>query len=232
MRAMVWSGVGAPLELRDVPIPVPKPGQLRLKVHACAVCRTDLHIVDGELTRPKPNLIIGHQIVGTVDQVGHAVQGVRVGARMGVPWLGWTDDVCRFCRSGRENLCDQAQFTGYDLDGGYAEYAVADYRYCLPIPDAFQDLEAAPLLCAGLIGFRAYRLAGDARRIGFYGFGAAAHILIQVAIYEGREVFAFVRPGDEAGRESALRRGATWAGGSDEKPPGGIVGTRGLGRGL
>ena len=219
MRAMVWSGVGAPLELRDVPTPTPKPEQLLLKVHACAVCRTDLHIVDGELARPKPNLILGHQIVGTVEQAGAAVQGVRLGARVGVPWLGWTDGVCRFCRSGRENLCDKAQFTGYDLDGGYAEYVVADHRFCLPVPETFQDLEAAPLLCAGLIGFRSYRLAGDAPRIGFYGFGAAAHILIQVAKYEGREVYAFVRPGDDAGRESALRLGAAWAGGSDEKPP-------------
>lgn len=207
------------VEAREVPRPIPGPEQLLLRVHACAVCRTDLHILDGELANPKPALILGHQFVGTVEEAGAAARGFTVGSRVGVPWLGWTDGVCKYCLSGRENLCDNARFTGYDIDGGYAEYAVADYRFCFPAPAGFDDLHAAPLLCAGLIGFRSYRLAGDARRIGFYGFGAAAHILIQVARHEGREVFAFVRPGDLEGQRIATQLGAVWAGSSDQKPP-------------
>jgi propanol-preferring alcohol dehydrogenase len=178
-----------------------------------------LHILDRELPNPKPSLILGHQFVATVEEAGAAAKDFPIGTRVGVPWLGWADGVCKYCVTGRENLCDNAGFTGYDIDGGYAEYAVADYRFCFPVPAGFDDLHAAPLLCAGLIGFRSYRLAGDARRIGFYGFGAAAHILIQVARYEGREVFAFVRPGDLEGQQVATRMGAVWAGGSDQKPP-------------
>lgn len=219
MRAMVLSSPRVALELREVARPSPGPEQVLLRVHACAVCRTDLHIFDGELPNPKPSLILGHQIVGTVEGAGAAARGFPIGSRVGVPWLGWTDGVCKYCLSGRENLCDNARFTGYNLDGGYAEYAVADYRFCFPIPAGYDDLHAAPLLCAGLIGFRSYWLAGDARRIGFYGFGAAAHILIQVARYEGRGVYAFVRPGDVEGQRAATRMGATWAGGSDQKPP-------------
>lgn len=219
MRAMVLSSSGVGLELQEVPRPSPKPEQLLLRIHACAVCRTDLHIVDRELPNPKPSLILGHQFVATVEEAGAAVRGFPIGTRVGVPWLGWADGVCKYCVSGRENLCDNARFTGYDLDGGYAEYAVADYRFCFPVPAGFDDLHAAPLLCAGLIGFRSYRLAGDARRIGFYGFGSAAHILIQVARHEGREVYAFVRPGDLEGQRIATQLGAVWAGGSDQKPP-------------
>ena len=219
MRAMVLSSSGVGLELQEVPRPSPKPEQLLLRIHACAVCRTDLHIVDRELPNPKPSLILGHQFVATVEEAGAAARGFPIGTRVGVPWLGWADGVCKYCVSGRENLCDNARFTGYDLDGGYAEYAVADYRFCFPVPAGFDDPHAAPLLCAGLIGFRSYRLAGDARRIGFYGFGSAAHILIQVARHEGREVYAFVRPGDVEGQRIATQLGAVWAGGSDQKPP-------------
>ena len=219
MRAMVLSSSGVGLELQEVPRPSPKPEQLLLRIHACAVCRTDLHIVDRELPNPKPSLILGHQFVATVEEAGAATRDFPIGTRVGVPWLGWADGVCKYCVSGRENLCDNARFTGYDLDGGYAEYAVADYRFCFPVPAGFDDPHAAPLLCAGLIGFRSYRLAGEARRIGFYGFGAAAHILIQVAKHEGREVYAFVRPGDVEGQRIATQLGAVWAGGSDQKPP-------------
>lgn len=219
MRAMVLEAPRTPLRESDLPVPEPGPGQLLLAVRACAVCRTDLHIVDGELTRPKLPLIPGHEIVGTVEGVGARVDGFEPGQRVGVPWLGWTDGTCAYCRSGRENLCDAASFTGYDIDGGYAEHAVADARYCFPIPDAFDDVQAAPLLCAGLIGYRAWRMIGDARRVGFYGFGAAAHILLQVARHEGREVFAFTRPGDEDGQAFARELGAVWAGGSDATPP-------------
>jgi len=198
-----------PLELRDLPVPEPGPGQVRLRVLACGVCRTDLHIVDGELPHPKLPLVPGHQIVGVADD----------GRRLGVPWLGWTDGTCRYCTSGRENLCDEARFTGYDLDGGYAEHAVADERFCFPIPDGYPDLQAAPLLCAGLIGYRSLRFAGDAERLGLYGFGASAHIVAQVARHQGRRLYGFVRPGDEAGRAFALELGCEWAGWSDERPP-------------
>ena len=196
----------------ELPEPEPGDGEVLLEVSCCGVCRTDLHIVDGELTEPKLPLVLGHQIVGRV---------VGDGRRVGVPWLGWTDGTCRYCMSGRENLCDHAQFTGYNRDGGYAEYAVADERFCLPLPDesVFADLDAAPLLCAGLIGFRTLRLAGDAERIGLYGFGSAASIIAQVALHEGRRLFAFVRPGDEGAAAFAREIGAEWVGGSDELPP-------------
>jgi len=198
--------------LREAALPEPRPGpgQLLVQVHVCGVCRTDLHVVDGELTQPKLPLVVGHQIVGTV---------VGEDRRVGIPWLGWTDGECRYCRSGRENLCDRALFTGYDLDGGYTEYAVADERFCFALPDDYPDLHAAPLLCAGLIGYRALSLAGDGERLGLYGFGASAHIITQVARHQGRRVFAFTRPGDEAGQEFARELGAEWAGGSDESPP-------------
>jgi len=209
MRAMVMHGPREPLRLEDVSRPAAQPGQLLLRVRACAVCRTDLHIFDGELDRPKLPLVLGHQIVGEAEG----------GRRVGVPWLGWTDGECRYCRSERENLCDFARFTGYDIDGGYAEWVVADERYCFPVPDGFDDLAAAPLLCAGLIGYRSLRLAGDGERLGLYGFGAAAYIIAQVALWEGRRVFAFVRPGDEAGAAFARALGVEWAGPSDEKPP-------------
>jgi propanol-preferring alcohol dehydrogenase len=206
---MVLERQREPLRLRDLPVPEPREGQVRLRVLACGVCRTDLHVVDGELERPKLPLVPGHQIVGRTED----------GRRLGVPWLGWTDGTCRYCLSGRENLCDQALFTGYDLDGGYAEYAVADERFCFPIPDGYPDLQAAPLLCAGLIGYRSLRLAGDAERLGLYGFGASAHIVAQVARHQGRRLFGFVRRGDEAARAFALELGCEWAGASDELPP-------------
>jgi propanol-preferring alcohol dehydrogenase len=220
MQAMVLPRPGLPLQLRELPDPEPGPGQVVLRVHACGVCRTDLHVVDGELPNPALPLVIGHQIVGTVELAAADVEAVRPGERVGVAWLGWTCGRCRFCISGRENLCDRARFTGYDLPGGYAERTVADARYCFRIPDGWPDLEAAPLLCAGLIGYRSLRLAGDAARLGLYGFGAAAHIVTQVAVHEGREVFAFTRPGDAVGQAFALQVGATWAGGTDERPPG------------
>jgi len=219
MRAMVFEGAGRPLVPRDLPAPRPAPGQVVLRVHACGVCRTDLHIVDGELPEAKVPLVPGHQIVATVESLGADVEGVAVGDRVGVPWLGWTCGQCPYCRSGRENLCDNARFTGYHRDGGYAEWAVADARYCFPIPSGYPDLQAAPLLCAGLIGFRALRLAGDGRQLGFYGFGSAAHILTQVARAEGREVFAFMRPGDEAGQQFARTLGAVWAGSTADAAP-------------
>jgi propanol-preferring alcohol dehydrogenase len=205
--------------LRCLAVPEPGPGQIRLRVAACAVCRTDLHVVDGDLPDPKPEVIPGHEIVGRVEALGPGVTGFREGDRVGVPWLGFTCGTCRFCREGRENLCEAARFTGYQLDGGYAEHVVADARFCFPIPDGYSDVEAAPLLCAGLIGHRALRMAGDARRLGIYGFGAAAHIVAQVARYEGRHVFAFTRPGDVAAQDFARSLGAVWAGGSDETPP-------------
>jgi propanol-preferring alcohol dehydrogenase len=198
-----------PLDPADVPVPVPGPGQVLLRVLVCGVCRTDLHIVDGELDRPKLPLIPGHQIVGETED----------GRRLGVPWLGWTDETCKFCTSGRENLCLEARFTGYDLDGGYAEYAVADERFCFAIPDGYPDLQAAPLLCAGLIGYRSLRFTGDAERLGLYGFGASAHIVAQVARHQGRRLFGFVRHGDEDARAFALELGCEWAGWSDEAPP-------------
>jgi propanol-preferring alcohol dehydrogenase len=194
----------------ELPEPRPGPGQLLVQVDTCGVCRTDLHIVDGELMHPKRPLVLGHQIVGTV---------VGEDRRVGIPWLGWTDGECRYCRSGRENLCDHARFTGYDHDGGYAEYAVADERFCLPLPEGYSDRHAAPLLCAGLIGYRGLSLAGDGERLGLYGFGASAHIITQVARHQGRRVFAFTRPGDEGGQQFARELGAEWAGGSDVPPP-------------
>jgi propanol-preferring alcohol dehydrogenase len=209
MRAMVLEAARTPLRLLELPDPEPGAGQVLLEVHACGVCRTDLHVVDGELPRPKLPLVPGHQIVGTVLAGG---ERFSPGARVGVPWLGWTDGMCRYCRSGRENLCDHARFTGYDLDGGYAERAVADERFCFPIPDGYHDLQAAPLLCAGLIGYRALTMAGDAERLGLYGFGAAAHIIAQVALHEGRRVFAFTRAEDRESQEFARSLGAEWAG--------------------
>ncbi|HEU5430515.1 MAG TPA: zinc-dependent alcohol dehydrogenase family protein [Thermomicrobiales bacterium] len=219
MRAMVFQRPGTPLQLTERPIPEPGPGQALLRVHACGICRTDLHIVDGELAHPKPALAPGHQIVGTVVATHPEATRFRPGERVGVPWLGWTCGVCRYCRSGRENLCDQARFTGYDLDGGYAEYVVADERFCLPISADFPNLHAAPLLCAGLIGYRALRMTDGAERLGLYGFGAAAHLVAQVARAEGRRVFAFTRRGDEAGQQFARDLGAVWAGASEEAPP-------------
>ena len=216
---MVLERQRQPLRLAELPEPEPAAGQVLLEVRACGVCRTDLHILDGELSEPKLPLVPGHQIVGVVRGAGEGAERFRSGQRVGVPWLGWTDGECRYCRSGRENLCDHARFTGYDLDGGYAEFAVADERFCFPIPDGYPDLQAAPLLCAGLIGYRALRLVGDAERIGFYGFGASAHILCQVAVHEGRRVFAFTRPGDAATQAFARQLGAVWAGSSEEAPP-------------
>src|SRR6266853_2040131 len=219
MRAMVFEKTGTRLVLRDVPKPKSGRGQLLVRVNACAVCRTDLHIVDGELPDPKLPLILGHQIVGRVAQIGANTGGFSMGDRVGIPWLGWTDGDCAYCRSNRENLCDRAKFTGYNIDGGYAEFTVAEARYCFHLPDEYNDVDAAPLLCAGMLGYRSYRKTGDARRLGIYGFGNAAHLITQIAIYEGREVFAFTRPGDKAGQESARKLGTTWAGGSDEIPP-------------
>jgi alcohol dehydrogenase, propanol-preferring len=219
MRAMVLEGAGRTLVPRDVADPRPSEGGVLIQVAACAVCRTDLHVVDGELPRPKLPLVPGHEIVGVVVDKGARANRFAVGDRVGVPWLGWTCGVCAFCRSGRENLCDRARFTGYDLDGGFAELAVADERYCFAVPPAYSDVAAAPLMCAGLIGFRALRMAGAARRLGLYGFGAAAHIVIQVARHEGREVHAFTRPGDTASAHFARELGAAWAGGSDEHGP-------------
>jgi len=219
MRAMVLRRQREPLRLLNLPDPEPGRGQVLLRVAACGVCRTDLHIVDGELSEPKLPLVPGHQIVGTVAGAGEGAERFAPGERVGVPWLGWTCGVCRYCTSGRENLCDRAKFTGYDVDGGYAELAVADERFCFRIPANMSDEGAAPLLCAGLIGYRALRLAGDAERIGFYGFGASAHILCQLAVHEGRRVFVFTREGDEAGQAFARGLGAEWAGASGEAPP-------------
>ena len=218
MRAMLLKSPGRPLECAEVPTPHPAAGQMLVRVAACAVCRTDLHVIDGELPDPKLPLILGHEIVGQVAEVGAEVKDFRIGERVGIPWLGWTCGRCRFCRSGRENLCERARFTGYTIDGGYAEYTVADARFCFRIPDAYDDVAAAPLLCAGLIGYRCLRKAGDARRLGIYGFGAAAHIIAQVARHQDREVFAFTTPGDTTAQEFARRLGAKWAGGSDEAP--------------
>jgi propanol-preferring alcohol dehydrogenase len=222
MRAMVLEQVGQPLVLREAPIPQPEAHQVLIRVQACAVCRTDLHIVDGELPNPKLPLILGHEIVGEVVQLGAEVSTLQVGQRVGVPWLGWTCGACRYCEAGRENLCPFAKFTGYTLDGGYAEYAVADARYVFPIPEGYDAVGAAPLLCAGLIGYRSYRMARCemvGNRLGLYGFGAAAHILIQIAIRDGMRVFAFTRPGDHETQDYARGLGAWWAGGSDQIPP-------------
>jgi propanol-preferring alcohol dehydrogenase len=219
MRAMVLAAPRTPLDPQDVPAPHPGPGQVHLRVLACGVCRTDLHIVDGELARPKLPLVLGHQIVGTVVEAAPDVTGIVPGDRLGVPWLGWTCGRCRYCLSGRENLCERARFTGYDIDGGFAEECLADARYGFRIPEGFDDLQAAPLLCAGLIGYRALRMTDDAAVVGFYGFGAAAHILIQVARHQGRRVHAFTRPGDRQAQDFARALGAVWAGGSDEEAP-------------
>jgi len=219
MQAMVFAGPRRPLALTDVPDPRPDAGQVLIEVKACAVCRTDLHIVDGELDRPKPALIPGHQIVGIVTETGAGADRFAIGDRVGVPWLGWTDGVCEFCRSERENLCDNARFTGYDIDGGFAELTVADERFCFSLPDTYTDVAAAPLLCAGLIGSRALRLAGDASTLGIYGFGAAAHIITQVAVAQGRDVYAFTRPGDTEGKDFARELGARWAGDSETSAP-------------
>jgi alcohol dehydrogenase, propanol-preferring len=219
MRAMLFDKAGQPLRPADLPIPKLNAGQVLIRVRACAVCRTDLHVVDGELTRPKLPLVPGHEIVGVVAQIGDGVKRFRIGDRVGVPWLGWTCGECSYCRSGRENLCDSAKFTGYTLDGGYAEYTVADQRYCFPIPESYSDADAAPLLCAGLIGYRSLVKAGNGKRLGIYGFGAAAHIVAQVARYQKREIYAFTRPGDEEAKRFARGLGAVWAGGSDETPP-------------
>lgn len=219
MRAMLLRQPRQPLEVAELPSPSPAADQVRIEVHACGVCRTDLHIFDGELTQPKLPLVLGHQVVGTVAEVGEHVERFRPGDRVGVPWLGWTCGRCRYCLSGRENLCDSARFTGYDIDGGYAEQAVADERFCFPIPEGFPDLAAAPLLCAGLIGFRALRMTGDGERLGLYGFGAAAHIILQVARHQGRRVFAFTRGADQASQEFARGLGAEWAGDAMKPPP-------------
>jgi len=222
---MVLERQREPLRAAELPEPEPGPGQVLLAVAACGVCRTDLHIVEGELTEPKLPLVPGHQIVGSVAGMGEGAERFAVGDRVGVPWLGWTCGECRYCLSGRENLCDRARFTGYDVDGGYAELAVADERFCFAIPGDYPDEQAAPLLCAGLIGYRALRLVGDAERIGFYGFGASAHILCQVAVHQGRRVFAFTREGDEEGQEFARGLGAEWVGASGESPPEELDGT-------
>jgi propanol-preferring alcohol dehydrogenase len=219
MRAMVLEKPQHALQLRDVPKPKPAKGQLLVRVATCAVCRTDLHVVDGELPDPKLPLILGHQIVGRVEQIGTGVEGFSIGDRVGIPWLGWTDGECAYCRSNRENLCDRARFTGYTIDGGYAEFTVADARFCFHLPDRYNDVEVAPLLCAGLIGYRSYRKTGEARRLGIYGFGNAAHLIVQIALYEGRDLFVFTRPGDMETQRSAKKLGAVWAGGSDEMPP-------------
>ncbi|BAZ47314.1 alcohol dehydrogenase (plasmid) [Chondrocystis sp. NIES-4102] len=219
MRAMVLNKLGQPLQMTELPILIPEPQQVLLKVHVCGVCRTDLHIVDGELARPKLPLILGHQIVGTIVKTGKQANKYALGTRVGVPWLGHTCGCCPYCLASKENLCDRALFTGYDLNGGYAEYAVADESFCFPIPQSFSDLQAAPLLCAGLIGYRSYRLTEDAQKIGFYGFGAAAHILVQLANYQGKQVYAFTRPKDTQGQEFARYLGAVWAGNSEELPP-------------
>jgi propanol-preferring alcohol dehydrogenase len=216
MHAMVLDAPRTPLREADLADPPPGPGQVLLRVRACGVCRTDLHVVDGELTRPKLPLVPGHQVVGTV--VGGGTR-LPPGTRVGVPWLAWTCGECAWCRRGQENLCARARFTGYDVDGGFAELCVADARYCFPLPEGYTDLQAAPLLCAGLIGYRSLRLAGDAERLGLYGFGAAAHIVVQVARFEGRQVFGFVRPGDDQARRFALEMGCAWAGFADERPP-------------
>lgn len=219
MKAMVLEKVGQPLRLVELPIPRPGPGQVLLRVRACGVCRTDLHVIDGELAHPRLPLVLGHEIVGTVSEVGEGVAEFTTGQRLGVPWLGSTCGTCSYCRGGQENLCDRAAFTGYQINGGYAEYTVADHRYCFPIPDVYGDAEAAPLLCAGLIGYRSLRMTESARHLGLYGFGAAAHIVAQVAGYQGRQLYAFTRPGDAQAQAFARKLGAVWAGDSDTLPP-------------
>ena len=219
MRAMLLDAPRRPLRLADTAIPEPGPGQVLIAVKACGVCRTDLHVCDGELPNPKLPLVLGHEIVGTVARIGAGVDRFTAGQRVGVPWLGWSCGECGYCRAGRENLCDRARFTGYQIDGGYAEYSVADARFVFPVPDGYSDLRAAPLLCAGLIGYRSLVAAGDAGRLGLYGFGAAAHIVAQVACYQGRRVFAFTRAGDAEAQQVARQLGAEWAGPSDAQPP-------------
>jgi propanol-preferring alcohol dehydrogenase len=216
---MLFEKAGAALREAELPIPKPGPGQLLIRIGACAVCRTDLHVVDGELTQPKLPLVPGHEIVGTVEEKGQGAERFGIGARVGIPWLGWTCGECAYCRAGQENLCGQAKFTGYTLDGGYAEYTVADQRFCFPIPDRYSNAAAAPLLCAGLIGYRCLVKAGKGNRLGIYGFGAAAHIVVQVAKYQNREIYAFTRPGDREAEKFAIGLGAVWAGGSNELPP-------------
>jgi propanol-preferring alcohol dehydrogenase len=219
MRAMLLKSQGMQLGLCDLPIPQPAAQQVLIRIEACGVCRTDLHVFDGDLPNPKLPLVLGHEIIGSVAAFGDRVEGLQVGERVGVPWLGWTCGACCYCCSNRENLCSQARFTGYQIDGGYAEYTVADNRYVFHVPAAYSSAGAAPLLCAGLIGYRSLVLAGDAERVGLYGFGAAAHIIVQVAHHQGRRVFAFTRPRDTAGQEFARELGANWAGGSDQVPP-------------
>jgi propanol-preferring alcohol dehydrogenase len=218
MHAMQFDGVGHPLHRVERPLPQPGPGEIRVAIRACGVCRTDLHVVEGDLQGPLP-IVPGHEIVGLVDELGPGVTGFTKGQRVGVPWLGHACGHCRYCAEGRENLCDAPLFTGFTRDGGYASHAIADARFCFPLPDAFDDAHAAPLLCAGLIGYRAYRLAGHAPVLGLYGFGAAAHILAQVALWQGRQVFAFTRSGDAAAQDFARALGCHWAGSSDESPP-------------
>ena len=219
MRAMLFEKAGQSLRKAELPMPKPGPGQVLIRVRACAVCRTDLHVVDGELTQPKLPLIPGHEIVGAVEEKGEGAERYEIGDRVGIPWLGWTCGECSYCLWGRENLCDRARFTVYTIDGGYADYTVADQRFCFPIPDSYGDAEAAPLLCAGLIGYRSLVKAGDGKRLGIYGFGAAAHIITQVARYQNREIYGFTRPGDREAQKFAETLGAVWAGGSNELPP-------------
>lgn len=219
MHAMLMEKQGQSLKYSQVQKPVPQPNEILLKVSACGICRTDLHVVDGELNNPKLPLIPGHQIVGTIEEIGSAVKHFKIGQRVGVPWLGRSCGVCAFCLSGRENLCDEARFTGYQIDGGFAEYCVADYHFCFPIPPGYPDYQAAPLFCAGLIGYRALLKAGEGKYLGLYGFGAAAHILIQVARHQGRQVYVFTSPGDIIAQDFAYHLGATWAGGSDQPSP-------------
>lgn len=219
MQAMVLDEPGQAMHMRSLPYPLPGPDQLLVKIAACAVCRTDLHVVDGELLNPKLPIIPGHEIIGRVAACGANAGSFSIGERIGIPWLGWTCGECGYCRSGHENLCESAKFTGYQIDGGYAEYTVADVRYCFRIPNAYSDVEAAPLLCAGLIGYRAFKLTGSADRVGIYGFGAAAHILAQILRYEGKKLFAFTRAGDTVAQDFAARMGAMWVGGSDAMPP-------------
>jgi len=219
LKAMVLTTIGSPLEFEERPEPVPGAGQIRVRVEACGVCRTDLHVVDGELPNPKLPLVPGHEIVGIVEALGESVATLALGTRVGVPWLGHTDGTCPYCRNGEENLCDEARFTGYQIDGGYAQYTVADARYAFKLPEVYSDAEAAPLLCAGLIGYRSLKLAGDPHRLGIYGFGAAAHIIAQVARAQSREVYAFTQQGDRQAQDFALSLGAVWVGGSDATPP-------------
>lgn len=219
MRAMVLDAPGRPLRRAELPRPTPDAGQVLVRVRACGICRTDLHVLDGDLGEPKLPLVLGHQIVGTVEALGKAAGGIAIGDRVGVPWLGWTCGDCRYCANGRENLCKRARFTGYQFDGGYAELAVADARYCFPIPPGYPDAQAAPLLCAGALGYRCLRLVGDAEKLGLFGFGSAAHIVAQVARFQGRRLFVFTREGDQEGQRFARELGAEWAGPSTQQPP-------------